>query len=75
MKTVCTLSKRKLKVDHNQEERIRALEDEQHISITEKNYQRDIDDRNRRKRTELISWLALVISIASIVINGVVLLT
>ena len=62
-------------MDHNQEERIRALEDEQLISRTEKNYQRDVDERNRRKRTELISWLALVISIASIVINGVVLLT
>ena len=62
-------------MDHNQEERLRALEDEQLISKTEKNYQRDIDDRNRRKRTELISWLALVISIASIAINGVVLLT
>lgn len=62
-------------MEHNQEERIRALEDEQLISRTEKNYQRDIDDRNRRKRTELISWLALVISIASIVINGAVLLT
>lgn len=62
-------------MEHNQEERIRAIEDEQLISRTEKNYQRDIDDRNRRKRTKLISWLALVISIASIVINGVVLLT
>ena len=56
-------------MDRNYEARLRHLEDDRLIAKTEKNYQREIDERNRRRRTEIVSWLALVISIASIVFN------
>ena len=55
----------------NFEARLRSLEDERLIAKTEKNYEREIEERNRRRRTELIAWTALVISIASLVINAV----
>ena len=53
------------------EERICDLEDRQLIADTGKNYRRQADERNRRRHTELIAWIALVISIASIVINAI----
>lgn len=62
-------------MEHNQEQRIRAIEDDRLITRTEKNYQRAIDERNQRKRTELISWFALGLSIASILLNVVDTLT
>lgn len=53
----------------SQEERLRSLEDQQLIYKTEKNYQQQTEERNRRNRTELIAWLALLISLASIIFN------
>ena len=58
-------------MEPNQEQRIRALEDDRLITRTEKNYQRAIDERNQRRRTEFISWFALATSIASILLNVV----
>ena len=58
-------------MEPNQEQRIRALEDDRLITKTEKNYQRAIDERNQRRRTEFISWFALAISVASILLNVV----
>ena len=60
-----------MKVADNQEQRIRALEDDRLITRTEKNYQRAIDERNQRRRTEFISWFALATSIVSILLNVV----
>ena len=62
-------------MEPNQEQRIRAIEDNQLITSTEKNYQRRIDERNQRRRTEFISWFALATSIASILLNVVTMLT
>lgn len=56
-------------MDRNHEERIRAIENDLLVSKTREDHQREIDERNRRRRTEIVSWLALVISIASIVFN------
>ena len=56
-------------MEDRQEERIRNLEDELLINKTERNYRQRTEERNRRKRTELIAWLALLISLASIIIN------
>lgn len=58
-------------MEPNQEQCIRALEDDRLITRTEKNYQRAIDERNQRRRTEFISWFALAISVASILLNVV----
>lgn len=58
-------------MEPNQEQRIRALEDDRLITRTEKNYQRAINERNQRRRTEFISWFALATSIASILLNVV----
>lgn len=58
-------------MERNFEARLRSLEDERLIAKTEKNYEREIEERNRSRRTELIAWTALVISIASLVINAV----
>lgn len=56
-------------MEDRQEERIRNLEDELLINKTVRNYRQRTEERNRRKRTELIAWLALLISLASIIIN------
>ena len=58
-------------MERNFEARLRSLEDERLIAKTEKNYEHEIEERNRRRRTELIAWAALVVSIASIVINAI----
>ena len=56
---------------NDQEGRIRRLEFQQLIDRTERYSQQRIEERNRRRRTELIAWIALVISIASIIINAI----
>ena len=53
----------------NQEERIRRLEDQQLVDKTEKIYQQQTEERNRRKRTEVVAWLALLIGGASLIMN------
>ena len=56
-------------MERSHEERIRTLENDLLVAKTREDHQREIDERNRLRRTEIISWLALVISIASIVFN------
>lgn len=56
-------------MEPSHERRIRALENDRLIARTRENHQREIDDRNRRRRTELVAWLALLISLASIIFN------
>ena len=56
-------------MERSHEQRIRALENDLLVAKTREDHQREIDERNRLRRTEIISWLALVISIASIVFN------
>lgn len=56
---------------NDQEGRIRRLEFQQLIDKTERNARQRTEERNRRIRTELIAWLALLISAASIIINVV----
>ena len=53
----------------SQEERIRHLEDQELVYKTERNYRQQTEERNRRIRTELIAWLALLIALASIIFN------
>ena len=56
-------------MERNQEERIRRLEDQQLVDKTEKIYQQQIDERNRRKRTEVVAWVALLIGMAGLIMN------
>ena len=56
-------------MEPSHEQRIRALENDVLVSKTREDHQREIDERNRLRRTEIVSWLALLISIASIVFN------
>ena len=58
-------------MESRHEERIRFLENDRLVAKAREDHQREIDERNRRRRTELIAWIALVISIASIVINAI----
>ena len=58
-------------MESSHEERIRSLENDRLAARAREDHQREIDERNRRRRTELIAWVALVISIASIVINAI----
>lgn len=53
----------------NQEERIRALEDRQLVDKAERNFQQQAEERNRRIRTELVAWLALLVGGAGLVLN------
>lgn len=53
------------------EERIRSLENDRLVARTREDHQREIDERNRRRRTEIISWIALIVSIAAIVITAI----
>lgn len=56
-------------MEPSHERRIRKLEDAQLIAKARESQQREIDDLNRRRRTELVAWLALLISVASIIFN------
>lgn len=58
-------------MERSHEQRLRDLEDQQLIADTEKNYRVQTDEQNRRRRTKLIAWIAIVISIASITINAI----
>ena len=51
------------------EERIRTLENDRLVAKTREDHQREIDERNRRRRTELVAWLALLLSAVSIIFN------
>lgn len=56
-------------MEHEQESRIRRLEFQQLIDRTERNSQRQTEERNRRIRTEWIAWLALLVGGAGLVLN------
>ena len=56
-------------MERNQEERLRALEDQRLIDRTEKIYQKQTDEQSRRKRTELIAWIALLVGGVGLVLN------
>lgn len=58
-------------MERSHEERLRALENDRLIARTRENHQREIEERNRSRRTEIIAWLAILISITSIIINAV----
>ena len=56
-------------MDRSHEERIRALENDLLVAKTREDHQREIDKRNRRRRTEIISWIAVALASASIIFN------
>lgn len=56
-------------MERSHEERIRFLEDDLLVAKTREDHQREIEERNRRKRTEIVAWLALFIGGASLIMN------
>ena len=56
-------------MERSQEERLRELENQYLIIRTEENFRRRTEERNRRKRTELVAWLALVVGMAGLILN------
>ena len=56
-------------MENRHEERIRSLENDRLVAQTREDYQREINERNRQRRTEVVAWLALLLGAASLIMN------
>ena len=56
-------------MENSHEERIRSLENDRLIAQARESHQREIEERNRRKRTEIVAWLALLLGSAGLIMN------